>query len=317
MKSLYLLLFGFICLAFTAQPVDEIQLEYQFKVGDEYSWAQSKRNSVKYSFMGIDQEMNNNMHGEYHLRVNEVTAKFSKIEVQFKKLKTSSKSLIGQMSMDSDSPEETTGNKMVKAIIEKPFFVYLNTRGEVQKTEGTENLFSEIKDPGSDDKEQQLMYAFLKQFLSEPALKANFKEAFVVYPENKVKQGDSWDVTMQPGMNFPMILENRWNVVEILPVMANLTANGKIKTTDKNQSIEFAGIKARADLAGSQTGKTNVSLKSGWPSKQEAIADLRGTMTFLAGGMIPTDMEVPVEVLYKAVNVMKKKTVNKKDEVQN
>jgi hypothetical protein len=115
---------------------------------------------------------------------------------------------------------------------------------------------------------------------------------------------------MQPGMNFPMILENKWNVVEILPAIANLAADGKIRTTDKNQSMEFAGIKAKADLSGTQTGKTNVSLKSGWPSKQEAIAELRGTMTFLAGGMIPADMEVPVEVRYRAVHVLKKKTVN-------
>jgi hypothetical protein len=310
MKSWCLLLLSFLVLAFTSLPADEIQLQYQFKVGDEYSWVQSKKNSVKYSFMGMDQEMHNNMHGEYQLKVIEVTPKFSKIEVQFKKLKTSSKSLIGQMIMDSASPEETEGNKMVKAIVDKPFFVYLNSRGEVQKTEGTDNIFSDIKDPGSEDKEQQLMYAFLKQFLSEPALKASFKEAFVVYPENKVKQGDSWEVTMQPGMNFPMILENKWNIVEILPAIANLTADGKIRTTDKNQSIEFAGIKAKADLAGTQSGKTNVSLKSGWPSKQEALAELKGTMTFLAGGMIPTDMEVPVEVRYKAVHILKRKTVN-------
>ena len=131
-----------------------------------------------------------------------------------------------------------------------------------------------------------------------------------MYPENKVKKGDSWDVKIQPGMNFPMILENKWNIVEILPAVANLTADGKIRTTDKNQSIEFAGIKAKADLAGTQTGKTNVSLKSGWPSKQEAIAELKGTMTFLAGGMIPTDMEVPVEVRYRVVHTLKRKTVN-------
>ena len=55
-------------------PEGEVQLKYQFKQGEQFTWVQFKKQSVKQTIMGMDHEMHNNMHGEYLLKVVEVSA---------------------------------------------------------------------------------------------------------------------------------------------------------------------------------------------------------------------------------------------------
>ena len=68
MKSLRLVFPVFVLLAFSFPPAD-VKLQYEFKVGDEYLWSQSTKQTVKQSIMGMDQTMTNDISGEYHRHV--------------------------------------------------------------------------------------------------------------------------------------------------------------------------------------------------------------------------------------------------------
>lgn len=288
-------------------PEAEIQLKYQFKSGDQYSWVQFKKQSVKQSIMGMDHEMHNNMHSEYLLKVVDVAEQTARIEAQFVKIKTNSRSIIGQMNMDSEGPAELTETRLIKSVIGKSFFVSISGTGKITKLEGLENLTGDLDKIVLDNQQQELMVAMLRQFLSEGALKANFKEVFIEYPQEKLKLGDKWTTKIQPGLNFPIMLENTWSLAEILPANVNLAGEGVITTADKESTIDFARIKAKADLSGKQVVKTNINLKTGWPYKQDATAELNGTMRVAGGGMIPADMDIPVQVFYKSTHVVKRR----------
>jgi hypothetical protein len=307
MKSLPFFLSVFLLLAFSFPPAD-VKLEYEFKVGDEYIWSQSTKQTVKQSIMGMEQSLTNDISGEYQLKVIQNTASGAKIEIQYTKLRNASKSPMGESVMDSNGAAESTENKLMKSLVNKPFFIYMNKRGEVEKLEGTENLTSGLKETGMDEKELQMTRSILQQFLNESSLKASIEQIFVVYPDKKVKQGDSWKVKNHPGMNFPMVLENTWNIEAISAVNANLIADGIFTTTDKNLTFDLpGGFKAKSDLAGKQAIKSSVNIKTGWPTKLEVLAELKGNMTLLAGGMIPEDMEVPMEILSETTNTILKK----------
>jgi hypothetical protein len=299
----------FSCLLFLGMttPEGEVQLKYQFKPNDQFSWVQFKKQSVKQTIMGMEHEMHNNMHGEYLLKVLEVTSGSARIEAQFMKLKTTSKSIVGNMILDSEGAPELTETKLVRTVIGKPFYVTIDETGDVRKIEDAKNVTAGLGDVPVEGQTQEIMVSVLKQFLSEPALKANFKEIFIEYPATPLKLGDKWKTHHQPGMSFPIMLENTWSISEILPANINLAGDGVITTTDKEALMEFAGIKVKSDLSGKQTVKTVVNLKTGWPSKQDATAELKGTMKFAAGGMVPADMDVPVQVFYKSTHVIKRK----------
>jgi hypothetical protein len=301
----------FLCLLFLGMrtPEGEVQLKYQFKQSDQFSWVQFKKQSVKQTIMGMDHEMHNNMHGEYLLKVVEVTAGTARIEAQFVKLKTTSKSIVGHMVLDSEGAPELTETKLVRTVIGKPLYVTIAETGDVRKIEGAKNVTADLGNVPVEGQTQEIMVSVLRQFLSEPALKANFKEVFIEYPTTPLKPGDKWKTRHQPGMSFPITLENTWSISEILPANINLAGEGIITTTDKEALVEFAGIKAKTDLSGKQTVKTSLNLKTGWPSKQDATAELKGTMKFAAGGMVPADMDVPVQVFYKSTHVIKRKAI--------
>ena len=67
------------------------------------------------------------------------------------------------------------------------------------------------------------------------------------------------------------------------------------------------GLKAKTALSGKQAMKSKIDVKSGWPTKMDVLSELKGTMTLLAGGMIPEDMDVPMEILSETSYTITKK----------
>jgi hypothetical protein len=105
-----------------------------------------------------------------------------------------------------------------------------------------------------------------------------------------------------------MAIENTWSVVSLSSSEANLYADGVYSTMDKEKTFNLpGGLKAKSDLSGKQAVKSTVNAKTGWPSKQVLLVELKGTMTLLAGGMIPQDMEVPMEILSETTYTITRK----------
>jgi hypothetical protein len=88
----------------------------------------------------------------------------------------------------------------------------------------------------------------------------------------------------------------------------NLSCYGLISTTNKEQVMDLPNnIKSKVDLTGSQKISSAVNPKTGWPSEVKIISDIKGTMTLLAGGMIPTDLEVPMKISSESTYKLVKK----------
>lgn len=297
MKKTRLLLLAFVAFAFTNPPAD-VKLEYVFKVGDEYTWVQSTKQSIKQSIMGMDQNVQNDYDGEFKLKVAELTSTGAKIETQFTKLKNTMASPQGNTVMDSEGSPDKMEDKIFKSLMNKPFFIFMNKSGKVEKLENIENIWSGLKDLDLDEAAQAAMKQSLEQLMGESALKGSFEQAFVSYPDKKVKQGDTWKVQTSPPMNFPITVENTWTLAKMTGNVANLTADGVYTTNDKSQTITLpGGFKAKVDLNGKQAMKSTVDSKTGWPSKLDVISELKGKMVLLAGGQIPEDMDIPMEIL--------------------
>ena len=308
MKLKSVLFFAIVVLfAFTLPPAD-VKLQYQFKQGDQYVWSQDTKQKIKQTVMGMDQDSENLYQSEFILKVVEVTTTGAKLEATFTKLKNSSKSPMGANQMDSDGPADKMENKIFQSMINKPFFVFLSSSGNVEKIEGAQNLWSGFDSLEMDDARKKTIRESLQMMLGEEALKSSFQSAFVPYPEKKIKQGDKWTSTQNVVMNFAMSIENNWSLVTMSSDGADLFAEGIFKTTDKEKIIDLpGGLKAKSDLNGKQAIKTKVNSKSGWPSKQEMLVELKGTMILLAGGMVPQDMEIPMEIVSETTYVITQK----------
>lgn len=306
-KALFFLVAAALIMAFSLPPAD-VKLRYHFKVGDQYNWSQDTKQKVKQSVAGMEQESENLFQSAFVLKAVELTETGAKLEASFTHLKTSNKSIMGQNNMDSNGPSDKMENKIFQTMVNKPFFVFLSNSGTVEKVEGTQDLWSGFEALEIDASRKKLIRETLQMLLGDDALKSSFQTAFIPYPDKKVSQGDKWTSSQDVVMNFVMSIESNWNVVAMTSGIADLTGQGVYKTTDKEKILNLpGGMKAKSDLGGTQAVKTKVDVKTGWPSKQEILVELKGTMLLLAGGMIPQDMEIPTEIVSETTYLVTKK----------
>jgi hypothetical protein len=307
MNVLKLCLSVVVAFAFSFPPAD-VKLQYQFKPGDQYVWTQDTKQTIKQNVMSMEQNSENLYQSEFLVKVASLTPSGAKLDVSFTKLKNAAKSPMGENSMDSNGPSDKMENKIFQAMLNKPFAVYLTNTGNVEKIEGAQNLWSGFKDLGLEEAREKVIRESLEIILGEESLKSSFQTAFIPYPGKKVKQGETWTFNHDVVMNFAMAIQNTWTVASFTSSAANLTADGTFTTTDKEKIMNLpGGMKAKSDLNGRQAVKSNVDTKSGWPTKQQILVELKGTMTLLAGGMIPQDLEIPMEVISETTYTVVKK----------
>ncbi|HMG90700.1 MAG TPA: DUF6263 family protein [Chryseolinea sp.] len=297
MKTIGVFILLFASLGFTHYP-NSIRLEYVFKVGDEYVMAQNTKQVLKQMIMGTEQKGENEYSGETKLKVAQVTDDGAKIEMQFMKLKSRSVTIMGEMVMDSEGSDEQVQNKMLKTMMKKPFFVTMNKSGKVSNVEGAEKLWSELGTLNMDDQTTAKAKQILEQFMDNSALKSNIEQAMVHYSNDKVKEGDKWNSMNEFPMEFPIKADNSWSLISLTSGTAKVNADGVFTTTDKEKTIDLPNsIKAKVDLSGGQQLKSTVDVKTGWATDIQIHSELKGKMILLAGGMLPENMDVPMEIV--------------------
>jgi hypothetical protein len=299
----FLICFSF---AFDSLPPD-VKFEYAFKVGDHYVIEQNTKQGMKQTIMGMEQNFDNLFSAEYNFDVVELTSSGAKVKAQYIKLKNELKSTMIQSLMDSEGDTAKTENKIFRSLVKKPFFIHLNKRGEIEKLEGAENLWSDLTTLGLDENTQKMVKQNLGQMVGESMIKATFQQMLVTYSDKKVKEGDTWKIDNVFPIGFPVSVNDTWTVGKISGTEASFVGDGTA-VSDKDKVVEVqGGLKAKADLSGRQAKKSSVNVKTGWPSKLELLSEMKGTMTLLAGGMIPEDMTIPLEVLTESsFSVLKK-----------
>ncbi|HYG19886.1 MAG TPA: DUF6263 family protein [Ohtaekwangia sp.] len=310
MKSMRLmsfsLVFFLIATAFNHPPKD-IKLEYKFKVGDVYEWTQVTKQTIKQTIGGGEMVIDMAVDGVMRLKVTELTPNGAKVETSFPKVKMVTKSPMGEVALDSDGPQDNAQNKMMKAMTVNSVFVFMTKAGAVEKVEGTEKLFSGLSELGLDEAALAQAKQTMEQMLGEKSIKANIEMAMVRYPAEKVKVGDTWKSSTEAAMNFPMVYDNTSSLINIEGTTASIDSDANISTTDKEKVISLNGFKAKSDLSGRQMSKSKINVSTGWPSELKVLSEIKGKMVLLAGGPIPEDMDVPMEITSESTFTIAKK----------
>jgi hypothetical protein len=307
MKALRFAFLLLITCAFT-NPAKEVKLEYIYKVGDVHEWIQTTKQTITQSVPGAgEMSVNISLDGAMQLKVVELTGTGAKVETTYSKIKMLMKmpAPMGDVTMDSEGADDNMQNKLMKTMIKKPFYIFMNKQGIIEKVEGTENLYSGISELGMEPAAADQAKQSLQQAMSEQSIKASIEMSLMQYPAGKVKTGDTWKNTVSTALNFPMQINNTWTFEKLEGTIASIASDGIVVTVDKDKTTTINGMQAKVDLGGRQMTKGTVDLKSGWPSKMEVISEIKGKMTLLAGGMIPQDTDVPMEILSESTFTIK------------
>ncbi len=299
MKTIKLILLVLIISSFSF-PAKETKLEYKFNVGDQYAWTQRSKQVIIQQIMGMEQVIENAVSGSLSLKVISLTPDGAKLEVQYTTLTMVMTLPAGMsaVSLDSEGDIEKTENKVMRAMMNKPFTITLTKQGVVANVEGEENLWSGFAALELDPEQLKAMQQQFEQNFGKNSIKSSFEMALVNYPSEKVSIGKTWKNKTGVGMSFPLAVDNTWNLLTLEKDNASLSADGLVSTTDKEQIINLPnGLQAKIDLSGTQKSTSSVNVKSGWPSTVKTNSEINGKMILIAGGMIPTDIDVPMHIV--------------------
>jgi hypothetical protein len=292
--------------SFIASAQKEYKLQYAFKKGDTYEWSQSASLKQHVAGPGFDQNNETTVTANALMKVTELTAKGAKFEIEYTKLSTKNP----QATMDSEGDTtKNLPNKIMWAMKGKKFNFTLEKDGTVASIENADNLWSGLTATnGFKETEVTSMRQILENSFGKNSIKSSLEAAMIKYPEHKIKVGITWNNKIETGAPIPLKTENTWTLESAEDPAAVVVGDGLIVTTDTTKVITLQqGLKATTNFKGRRVVKSHVNLTTGWPETCKAYAEQKGSMILLAGGQIPEDMKMQMEVSTESDYTIKKK----------
>jgi hypothetical protein len=308
MKNFLFLSVLFVGISFFAAAQKEYKLQYSFKKGDTYEWSQSSSVKQHIAGPGFDQNNESTIKADALMKISELTAKGAKLEMEYTKVSVN----IPQASLQMDSEGDTTKNlpnKIVQAMKGKKFFFTLTKDGTVESVENTENLWAGLT-AANGFKEAQVtpFKQSLENSFGKNSIKSNLEAGMIKYPEQKIKVGLTWNTKNEIASPIPLKTENVWTLESAEDPAAVIVGDGQIATTDTTKVITLPqGIKTTTNFKGRRVAKSHVNLNTGWPETCKTYAEQKGSMNLQAGGQIPEDMKMQMEVNIESEYAIKKK----------
>ena len=309
MKKLFLVSVLVAGISVLALAQKEYKLQYSFKKGDTYQWSQSASVKQHIAGPGFDQNIETTVTANALIKIVEVNSKGAKFEMEYTKLLyTNGPPANIQMDSEGDTTKNLP-NKIMQAMKGKKFNFTLTKDGTIESIENSENLWAGLT-AANGFKEAQV--APLKQALENSfgknSIKSSLEAAMVKYPEQKIKVGLTWNSKNETGAPIPLKTENVWTLESAEDPAAVVVGDGQIATTDTTKVITLPqGFKATTNFKGRRVVKSHVNLATGWPETCKAYAEQKGSMVLLAGGQIPEDMKMQMEVNVESEYTIKKK----------
>jgi len=309
MKKLFLVSVLVAGISVLALAQKEYKLQYSFKKGDTYQWSQSASVKQHIAGPGFDQNIETTVTANALIKIVEVNSKGAKFEMEYTKLLyTNGPPANIQMDSEGDTTKNLP-NKIMQAMKGKKFNFTLTKDGTIESIENSENLWAGLT-AANGFKEAQV--APLKQALENSfgknSIKSSLEAAMVKYPEQKIKVGLTWNSKNETGAPIPLKTENVWTLESAEDPAAVVVGDGQIATTDTTKVITLPqGFKATTNFKGRRVVKSHVNLATGWPETCKAYAEQKGSMILLAGGQIPEDMKMQMEVNVESEYTIKKK----------
>jgi hypothetical protein len=287
-----------IALHLTVPVAKDISLSYNLKVSDRFELRQKTDQKIVQTVMGMNQTGNNAYDGTIDMRVVSIESDRIRIEAKMTRLKSHIKNFLNEITLDSDGEVDDSSRKIVRAIMNQPFFVTLSKAGKIEKVEGVENLWAAVDKLDVPEEDKDKVKATMGQMINESSFKNGLGQAFLMYAGRGVQPKETWTTESGIPADFPVRATNTWFVESVTGGQAIVNGDGIFKTTDKEKIVTLPGgeMKAKVDLSGTQKVKGVAMVKTGLPENVAIDGKLSGTILLLAGGMLPMDIEVPISI---------------------
>ncbi len=265
MKNLTISLF---LLAFTTLGFSQShELALNLKNGETYEQLVSSQMQILQEISGQKIDIDMNIDGLMAYKVVGEDKDSYTLEVIYKSM--GMKMVMQQMTMyfnSSDEGKEDQFSKMLKAITNKPFEVVMAKNGKVKQVNNLEAIFNSSISQFDEMPAAQLeqMKSQLSQSYGTDAFKGNIEMVTAIFPDKKVKVGESWKVNTQLKSGFEAGINTTYTLVEKNKDFYTISGEATIATKDTEEMTQMNGMPMRFDMDGKMLSKIKVDSETGW-----------------------------------------------------
>jgi len=269
----FLSLLFFVTAAFVNPPAKSISLRYKLSKNQLFEMNISTRQTISMT-MG-EQSINilQNVTLDQDAKVADVTENNSFVmDITYKRIQFNQNAMGMEITWDSDNQSENESSPMVQQIAAQ-----LNkTIGKTIQV-GIDNLGNATSNNKSD-------------VLGETNISGFETGMLVVFPENEVKVGDSWEVTVKPDPANDYSITSVYKLTAIKGKKALISFEGKVSGSEAGGSM--------AIINGSISGNSEVDIATGWLLKASVHQDMTMEME-QQGEQVPMKLSSFIELTTK------------------
>ncbi len=237
MKTFFPLLF-LLLIANTQFAQKEIRLAYQLEQGQHFEMAITNNQTISMTMAGQTMMLQQQVEMTQTADVTEVSTdkKQMSLDFTYTAIRLKQNAMGMETVWDSRKPEQSSpmGKQIGEALgksLNNPIHIVIDPIGNpirLEKTSGSDKINLSGMETGM----------------------------MVVFPENELKSGDSWQTKVQPDPSSDFTLESTYVIESISGRKANISFNGTISGTNM--------MGEKAIVSGTITGKSEVNLQTGW-----------------------------------------------------
>ena len=245
----------FAATASSAQkPVD---LKFNLKKGENYSYATTMDIETKGNMGGKDMDVKNTVGISYLFTNTGDSAGWKKLNSTITRIGMNTN--VAGMSINYDSDQPADSSDMVGAMLGKilgamkngQFIFTINEKGEVGSVTGFEEMMQKVMDAASGAGPM----GNVGNAFNEENFKQNIQQSFNAYPGKPVKPGDSWTSTVNTNAGGAQMTSDITYTLE--------SVEGNTATVKVDSKISSPQTDSEATLNGTSTGSIKYDIPSG------------------------------------------------------
>lgn len=206
----------------------------------------------------------------------------------------------GTVKYDSADPESGTGGPETmayKALIGKEFTAVLGPNAAFKEVNGMDKILEDmVASLGlAETQKAELKKVFETQFGND-AMEDMMSQSAIIYPDEPVAVGDSWNRKFTISAGFPMTMENTFTLNGADDTTYTIGFASTITPNEDGDGMVMGGVKMDMKMEGSQEGTSTIDRETGMVINTTINQTIHGEAKMSGVDMGGQDFSVPMDI---------------------
>ena len=296
MRIIYV--FVFILLIESSCDFKKYEIQYDLKTGTTYNLEITAEQNLVQKESGKDQVIHTKLISGMAYHVLDIDDNNNYLmEVYFTLLYYDMKSPFLNMTMDSRKlgEKEDIYSMVLRELINKPFRIRMNLKGEINGVDGLNEYFQRItaRFEGLGPQQRLQIRQILKKAYGEEAFQSNMEMMTSMFPDHLVRRGSKWTNNLMLRKGVSVELHNTYRLTDIKDNMYYISDKAY---ADSPSGSSQGNEQMRYDIHGEQNGNYKINVNTGWIVEANLNQSFEGKVIVSPGENAPKGMEWPVSI---------------------